>query len=120
MDILVLFSVRYLFFPFFSYSNEVECNNLSEILFPETLIVDGLGVHGRLISHDAGHNCGSCGGSRLGKLVHNRTVRLQKRTNFFLKRILCFESLLILDPNTRLSYAAVQYYKQKTLEIWLA
>ena len=28
------------------YPNEVECNSLLELLFPETLIVNGLGVHG--------------------------------------------------------------------------
>ena len=54
----------------------MECNNLSEILFPETLIIDGLGVHGRLISHDAGHNRGSCSGTKLEKLVRNKTVSI--------------------------------------------
>ena len=33
-------------FSFFPYSNKVECNSLLELLFPETLTVDGPGVHG--------------------------------------------------------------------------
>ena len=33
-------------------------------------------MHGRLISHDAGHNRGCCSGTKLEKLVRNKTVSI--------------------------------------------
>ena len=65
--------IRISLFLFF-YPNEVECNSLLELLFPETLLVNGLGVRGRLISHDVQHNRGGCIGTKLEKLVRNGTI----------------------------------------------